>query len=305
MSFSTDVKEELSKISNLANKQCVKLEFIGYAISNNVSFVNNVMRFSTESEYNINRFAKLLNNLEINDYKIEMQGKSYVITSNNKKLLDLANEVIELSQSENKNHTEIENEKNKRTLLTNDIEEKAFVRGCFLGSGSINNPENNYHIEIIFNQRENANFVLTILNKYDIQFKLLEKTSTTSIYSKDGEEISKLLAFIGANSAVLKFEDIRVYRDMRNNVNRLVNCETANLSKTVNAAVKQIEAIKQIKEKGKFTELSDNLKEIAELRINNPEMSLIELGKMTNPPIGKSGVNHRLKAIVKIAEELE
>lgn len=305
MSFSTDVKEELSKISNLANKQCVKLEFIGYAISNNVSFVNNVMRFSTESEYNINRFAKLLNNLRINDYKIEMQGKSYVITSNNKKLLDLANKVIELSQSENKNHTEIENEKNKRTSLTNDIEEKAFVRGCFLGSGSINNPKNNYHIEIIFNQRENANFVLTILNKYNIQFKLLEKTSTTSIYSKDGEEISKFLAFIGANSAVLKFEDIRVYRDMRNNINRLVNCETANLSKTVNAAVKQIEAIKQIKEKGKFTELSDNLKEIAELRINNPEISLIELGKMTNPPIGKSGVNHRLKAIVKIAEELE
>ena len=113
------------------------------------------------------------------------------------------------------------------------------------------------------------------------------------------------MAFIGANSAVLKFEDIRVYRDMRNNVNRLVNCETANLTKTVGAAVKQIEAIKRIKEEGKFTELTDNLKEIAELRIKYPESSLTELGKMTNPPIGKSGVNHRLKAIMKIAEELK
>ena len=287
MSFSTDVKEELSKISNLANKQCVKLEFLGYSKSNNVSIVDNTLRFSTESEYNINRYGKLLNNLNSNDYKIELQGKNYVITSKNKRILKIVQENI----------AEIQ--------MKNDVEEKAFVRGCFLGSGSINNPENKYHMEIIFKERETANFVLNILEKYNIYFKLLEKTNCNSIYSKDGEEISKFLAFIGANSAVLKFEDIRVYRDMRNNVNRLVNCETANLTKTVGAAVKQIEAIKRIKEEGKFTELTDNLKEIAELRIKYPESSLTELGKMTNPPIGKSGVNHRLKAIMKIAEELK
>jgi len=288
MSFSTDIKEELSKISNLANKKCVKLEFVGYSISSNVSIVDNRMRFSTENEYNINRFAKLLNNLKIDDYKIELQGKSYVITSKDKEMLDILKN----------NHLE-------KIEMSNDIEEKALVRGCFLGSGSINNPENKYHIEIIFNRKEDASFVLELLNRYSIHFKLLEKTNKASIYSKDGEEISRFLAFIGANAAVLKFEDIRVYRDMRNNVNRLVNCETANLSKTVNAAVKQIKAIKRIKEKGKFAELSDNLKEIAQLRINNPEISLVELGKMTNPPIGKSGVNHRLKAIMKFAEELK
>lgn len=288
MSFSTDVKEELSKISNLSNKECVKLEFLGYSKSNNVSVMDNSLRFSTESEYNINRFGKLLNNLNDNDYKIELQGKSYVITSRNKQILNIVQkEIIEKIQMEN------------------DTQEKAFVRGCFLGSGSINNPENKYHIEIIFKERNITEFVLKILEKYNIYFKLLEKTNNYSIYSKDGEEISKFLAFIGANSSVLKFEDIRVYRDMRNNVNRLVNCETANLSKTVGAAVKQIDAIKLIKEKGKFTELTDNLKEIAELRIKYPESSLIELGKMLNPPIGKSGVNHRLKAIVKIAEELK
>lgn len=287
MSFSTDVKEELSKISNLANKQCVKLEFLGYSKSNNVSIVDNTLRFSTESEYNINRYGKLLNNLNSNDYKIELQGKNYVITSRDKQILKIVQENI----------AEVE--------MRNDVEEKAFVRGCFLGSGSINNPENKYHMEIIFKEKETARFVLDILEKYNIYFKLLEKTNSNSIYSKDGEEISKFLAFIGANSAVLKFEDIRVYRDMRNNVNRLVNCETANLTKTVGAAVKQIEAIKRIKEEGKLTELTDNLKEIAELRIKYPESSLTELGKMTNPPIGKSGVNHRLKAIMKIAEELK
>ena len=189
--------------------------------------------------------------------------------------------------------------------IEKEVEEKSLVRGCFLGSGSINNPENNYHIEILIKKKENAKFVLEKLKKYGVIFKLLEKDSTYSIYSKDGEEISKFLAFVSASSSVLKFEDIRVYRDMRNNVNRLVNCETANLSKTVDAAVKQIEAINLIKKKGKFTELSDNLKEIAELRLEYPEISLVELGKMASPPIGKSGVNYRLKAIMRLAEELK
>lgn len=288
MSFSQDVKEELSKLNNLSNKQCVKLELIGYSKTSNVSITKHMLRFSTENEYNINRFAKLLNNIKNHNYQIDLQGKNYVITSKNKEILDL-----------------LQKESLENLKMKSDIEEKAFIRGCFLGSGSINNPKNKYHIEIILKEKNNAQTVIEILEKYEIHFKLLEKTSVTSIYSKDGEEISKFLALIGANSAVLKFEDIRVYRDMRNNVNRLVNCETANLTKIVGAAVKQIEAINFIKEKGKFSGLSDNLKEIAELRVQYPEASLVELGEKTNPPIGKSGVNHRLKAIVKIAEELK
>lgn len=282
MSFSTDVKEELSKINNLANKSCVKLEFLGYLLSVNVSNVDNTLRFSTESEYNINRFSKLLKNLNINKYNIDMQGKNYVITMQSKSIAEIA--------------TDIKTE--------NDVEDRAYIRGCFLGSGSINNPKNNYHIEFIIKDKIAADDILQILNKYNIRFKKLEKENAVSIYSKDGEEISKFLAFIGANSSVLKFEDIRVYRDMRNNVNRIVNCETANLSKTVNAAVKQIDAINKLKESGKYNSLSENLKEIAELRIKYPEVSLVELGKMLNPPIGKSGVNHRMKAILKLVEEL-
>lgn len=282
MSFSTDVKKELSKINNLANKTCVRLEFLGYLSSVNVSNVDNSLRFSTESEYNINRFSKLLKNLNIEKYNIDMQGKNYVITMQNKNIAEIITDV----------------------KTENDEEDRAYVRGCFLGSGSINNPENKYHIEFIIKDRNIADEILQILNKYNIHFKKLEKENAVSLYSKDGEEISKFLAFIGANSSVLKFEDIRVYRDMRNNVNRIVNCETANLSKTVNAAVKQIDAINKLKESGKYNSLSESLKEIAELRIKYPEVSLVELGKMLNPPIGKSGVNHRMKAILKLVEEL-
>ncbi len=287
MSFSTDVKEELSKLSNLANKKCVKLEFLGYSKSINVVVQKNVLRFSTESEYNINRFGKLLNNLNVEDYEIGFQGKKYTIKTKNKNIIQL-----------------LQSEKLENIKFENDVEEKAFVRGSFLGSGSINNPENKYHIEIKLKDKEVAQFILEILNKYDIEFKLLEKQNYYSIYSKDGEAISSFLAFVSATSSMLKFEDIRVYRDKRNNVNRLVNCETANLNKTVDAAVKQIEAIKKIKEKGKYQTLSANLQEIAELRINNPEASLTELGQMLSKPLGKSGVNHRLKAIIKIAEDI-
>ena len=183
---------------------------------------------------------------------------------------------------------------------SNEQLEKAVVRGSFLGSGSINNPENLYHFEIIYSDELNANYIIDVLRKYDINAKM---TSTT-LYLKDGEEISKLLAFIGANSAVLKFEEIRVIRDMRNNVNRLVNCETANLNKTINAALKQIEDIKFIKKSNRFNELPENLQEIANLRLENPDVPLIELGKMLKNPVGKSGVNYRLKSISNFADEL-
>lgn len=285
MSFSTDVKEELSKLSNLADKTCVKAEMYGYLCSNNVSEDKSCIRFSTESEYNINRFSKLLNNLNIIKYDINIVGKNYniVISKEGSTILRELYKEYELEDKENI--------------------KKAFIRGVFLGSGTINNPKNKYHLEIIFRKMEFAQTSKEILKEFGIALKILNTSERYSLYTKDGEEISKFLAFIGASSSVLKFEEIRVYRDMRNNINRIVNCETANLSKTVNAAVKQIEAINKLKENGKFAKLPDTLKELAELRVENPESSLTELGKMLKSPIGKSGVNHRLQAILKIAEE--
>ena len=290
MSFSKNIKEELSKISNLSSKDAVKAELIGYIITNNISIKNNRIKYSTESEYNINRFAKLLNNVGISKYEIDIQGKVYSI--NVKEIVDFC----ELSYEGNT----VKLNDNLDSFLSNYILEKAIVRGSFLGSGSINNPEKIYHLEVIYSSEQNVDYVINILRKYDINAKKHKST----LYLKDGEEISKLLAFIGANSAVLKFEEIRVIRDMRNNVNRLVNCETANLNKTINAALKQIEDIKFIKKMKKFNELPDNVKEVANLRLEYPEISLVELGRMLSNPVGKSGVNYRLKVISNLAEEL-
>ena len=181
---------------------------------------------------------------------------------------------------------------------------KAIIKGLFLGSGSINNPENKYHLEIVLNQEENLEDSIKILEKLGIRSKKMTTKNKYSIYIKEGEEISKFLALIGANKAVMRFEEIRVQKEMKGKVNRLVNCETANLNKTLNASIEQIAAIKKLQKTGEFNKLNDNLKEIALLRLEYPDMSLLELGKKLKEPLGKSGVNYRLKRIIKIAEEL-
>ncbi len=280
MSFSTELKEEISKLDNLSNKEAVKYELIGYLISSNISEDKNKIKFSTENEYNINRFSRLLNNMEIHNYDIAVQGNLFVITVN-KNIL--------------KNIEAIEN--------LNAEQIKWLIRGTYLGSGSINNPEKKYHMEIGISKKNDAEIIIEYLKKYDIKSNLTEKNGEYAIYLKDGEEISKFLALIGANKAVLKFEEIRVQREMNNKINRIVNCETANLNKTINASIEQIEAIKKLKSNKKFEKLDDSLKEIAELRLKNPNASLIELGKMLKQPIGKSGVNYRLKKIMEIANE--
>ena len=279
MSFSSEVKVELSKINNLANKDQVYAEFIGYILTINSTIGTKKIKYSTESEYNINRYNKLLKNLDI-DYDIKIQGKVYYITCKNK--LELKEESIDLKSLDN----------------------RSLIRGMFMGSGSINNPNNTYHLEMILKKEVVVDYVCEILKEYDIQVKTLKRKKGCSIYIKDGEEISKFLAFIGANSSVLKFEEIRVVKETRNNINRIVNCETANLNKTINAAVEQINAINKIIEKDRLNDLTEKDKEIAILRIENPEASLVELGRMLDTPIGKSGVNHRLKRIIEFAKSI-
>jgi hypothetical protein len=293
MSFSKDIKEELSKLNTLANKEGVKIELIGYLLSHNTSIEKGKIKYATENEYNINRLNKLLNNLKI-DYKIELSGKTYSISF---KKLEME-EIQYIEKSVQINNMKIDL-KNDEMLL------KALVRGCFLGGGSLNNPNNKYHLEILFSTIQNAEFILNILKEFGIETKLLKRKNSTSIYIKDAEEISKLLALIGAGKAVLNFEEIRVVRETRNNVNRLVNCETANLNKTINASVEQIKQIQYLKKMKIFDQLQDNLKEVANLRLEYPEASLVELGEMLEKPIGKSGVNHRLKKICEIAEEYQ
>ena len=290
MSFSSDLKEELSKINNLARKEEVKYELIGYLISKNASIIKNNIRYATESEYNINRFSKLLKNLDIN-HKIEFDGKSFIITFKIKDCIENVN--IQKNEITIKNTAEI-----------NENEKKSIIRGAFLGSGSINNPEKKYHLEINLSNKINLNYLFEIISSMNIKCKKLEQDKKYSIYIKDGEEISLIIALMGASKSVLDFEDIRVQREMRGKVNRIVNCQTANLNKTINASVEQIEAIKKLQTNNKFNKLDENLKEIALLRLEYPDTSLIDLGKKLKNPIGKSGVNYRLKKIIQIAEEI-
>ena len=287
MSFSSNLKEELSKINNLAKKEEVKYELIGYFISKNATIIKNNIRYATESEYNINRFSKLLKNLDIN-HNIEFDGKSFIITLKTKECINEVNVK--------------ENEINIKDLTDiNENYKKAIIRGSFLGAGSINNPEKKYHLEINLSNKINLDYLFEIISSMNIKCKKLELDKKYSIYLKDGEEISLLIALMGANKSVLNFEDIRVQREMRGKVNRIVNCQTANLNKTINASVEQIEAIRKLQMSNKFNKLDENLKEIALLRIDYPDMSLVELGKKLKNPVGKSGVNYRLRKIVEIA----
>lgn len=290
MSFSSKTKEDLSKINNLNKKDQVERELLGYLISSNTIKEGKKIRFSTENEYNINRFGKLLKNCNIDDYKIQIKGKVFII-----------------EYKVNLNFDEVIFDENKILFkyIKNDEDlDKSLVRGAFLGSGYISNPEKKYHLEINFSEESNMNIIHELLIRYDIQTKKINKENDFSIYIKDGEEISKILAFIGANQSVLKFEENRVMRDTRNNVNRLINCETANLSKTIKAGSKQVEDIKLIKSKNKFGELPENLQIVAEIRLANPEASLTELVQIMENTISKSGISHRLSAISKFADEL-
>jgi len=303
MSFSSAVKEELSKLENLSNKENVKQELIGYLLSCNVAIIKSKIKFSTENEYNINRLAKLLNNCQILDYKIEIQDKIYIITFKQKEIQEKLNQLLEINESYiNLIQEEIESLK----MFSKQGEEplKALTRGMFLGGGAISNPEKTNQLNIGANTELVAKIMIENLDKHDIKLKMIKKSGNYHIYTKDGDEISKILAFIGANKAVLEFENIRIEREMRNKINRIVNCEEANLNKTMNASIEQIEAINKLKKSKKFGKLEENLKEIAEIRLKNPNANLSEIGQMLKSPIGKSGVNYRLKKIVDIAKNI-
>ena len=296
MSFSADVKEELVQLRNLAKKEEVKAEWVGYMMSGNMTINRYTARFATESLANAERLTSLLKNLEIEDYAQKQNGKLHIVKFN--KSTDIEGFHFE-------KHTAVIEKEYKQEIQSKENLEKSVIRGIFLGSGSVNNPENNYHLEISLESQENAEFVAAILKKYSIEPKVLPKKNKISIYMKDSECISKFLALIGATRAVLKFEEVRVVRNIKNNVNRKVNCETANLNKIVNSAVKQIEHIQYIMKNESFYKMPENLQEMAKIRMQYPEASLEELGKLLDKPISKSGVNHRLKAIEKWALDLQ
>lgn len=181
---------------------------------------------------------------------------------------------------------------------------RAFLRGLFLACGSVSDPNSGYHLELVAGNQNRAVRIQEIIGVFGLEAKMIERKNSYTVYLKDGAGIVDFLNIIGAHVALMEFENVRILKELRNSVNRQVNCETANIKKTVSAASRQVEDIRYIKEVTGFGNLSSSLAEIAEKRLENPEMSLKDLGGLLEPPIGKSGVNHRLRKLSELAEKL-
>lgn len=189
-------------------------------------------------------------------------------------------------------------------LLQQTCCKRAYIRGAFLAAGSISDPNKSYHFEIVCRTQEQGEQLQQVMMDFGVDAKIVERKKHYVVYLKEGAQIVDMLNVMGAHVALMNLENVRILKEMRNSVNRKVNCETANISKTVNAAVRQVEDIQLIVEKQGMSSLPENLQEIARVRMENPDMPLKELGALLTPPIGKSGVNHRLRRIGEIADRL-
>lgn len=181
---------------------------------------------------------------------------------------------------------------------------RAFLRGTFLSIGSMSNPEKGYHLEFVCTTQAQARQIQEVLQVFEIEAKIVPRKKYQVLYIKESEEIVELLNIIGAHVSLMNLENLRILKDMRNSINRRVNCEAANITKTVNAATKQIEDIQFIRDHYGFDKLSPQLREIAEVRLDYPDATLKELGEYLEPQVGKSGVNHRLRKLGELADKL-
>lgn len=181
---------------------------------------------------------------------------------------------------------------------------RAFIRGAFLASGSVSDPSKDYHFEIVTDGMKQAETLIEILEDFEIDAKIIDRKRYHVVYVKDSEHIVDILNIIEAHVALMNLENVRILKDMRNSVNRRVNCEAANIGKTIAAAGKQIEDIEFISRTIGFEKLSQELAMTADLRLQYPEASLKELGEMHDKPLGRSGVNHRLQRLSEMAEKL-
>ncbi|WP_026894597.1 DNA-binding protein WhiA [Clostridiisalibacter paucivorans] len=312
MSFSSKTKNELSRLE-IENYCCAIAEISALIrMSGTIQFngMGNIsLKFVTENAAIARRIFLILK--KIYDMKIEvMVRRNKQLKKNNSYLM-----IVDDSEDAKKILTETEvfnedepfkfNTEVPQNLVNNRCCKRAYIRGAFLGGGSISDPEKTYHLEFVNHSEEHSKGLCDIINSFGLNAKIVLRKDNYIVYLKEGEQIVDILNIIGAHNALLKLEDIRVLKDVRNNINRIVNCETANLSKTINASIRQINNIEYIDKHIGINNLPENLIEIAKLRLDHREASLKELGKMLNPPIGKSGVNHRLRKLEEIAEDLK
>ena len=312
MSFSSKVKEELSKDCNNPRHCCIAetaaiISMCGKVIFDEKDHVR--IEIHTENvtvarkyftllkkTYNINtdisiRHSSSLNKsrsyiLSVND---DETARKILMTCRLMKPFGVIEEDFSISDS---------------LIIQRECCKRAFIRGAFLASGSVSDPVKTYHFEIVCLSEAKAKQLQMIMETFNINARVIKRRKYFVVYVKDSSQVVDLLNIMGAYNALMDMENVRIVKDMRNNVNRKVNCETANINKTVSAAVKQIEDIRFIQMSSAFDELPESLQEMAELRVRYPEATLAELGQLLDTPVGKSGVNHRLKKISLFADEL-
>lgn len=312
MSFSSKVKEELSKDCNNPRHCCIAETAAIISMCGKVIFdekdrvrieihtenVTVARKYFTllKKTYNINtdisiRHSSSLNKsrsyiLSVND---DETARKILMTCRLMKPFGVIEEDFSISDS---------------LIIQRECCKRAFIRGAFLASGSVSDPVKTYHFEIVCLSEAKAKQLQMIMETFNINARVIKRRKYFVVYVKDSSQVVDLLNIMGAYNALMDMENVRIVKDMRNNVNRKVNCETANINKTVSAAVKQIEDIRFIQMSSAFDELPESLQEMAELRARYPEATLAELGQLLDTPVGKSGVNHRLKKISLFADEL-
>ena len=307
MSFSGMVKEELSRQISTA-RHCRIAEIAALLSACGKMTAAGILRFQTENDAVVRKYFTLLQktfNIEteitIRESRQMKKGNVYYVEITDSGQVETVLQGTKLSVNEGDGETLY----TENALLTQQsCCKRAFIRGAFLASGSISDPEKGYHFEIVTQDERKATHLQEIICSFQIDAKIVLRKKSYVVYVKEGAQIVDMLAIMEANVALMNLENIRILKEMRNSVNRKVNCETANINKTVNAAVKQIEDIRLIEQKKGFHNLNEGLAEIAELRLQYPEATLKELGMMLNPQVGKSGVNHRLRKLSEIADEL-
>ncbi|TLS38561.1 DNA-binding protein WhiA [Pseudalkalibacillus caeni] len=307
MSFAADTKKELTQLE--IKSCCARAELAALIRMNgSISFGNRqlVLNIPTEHAAIARRIYTLIKRVYNYDVELLVRKKMrlkknnvYIVrlSNNAKELLEdlgIINELFSFTREISKTVT-------KKTCC-----KRSYLRGAFLAGGSINHPETSYHLEIFSSYEEHTQSLCEMMNDvFELKAKMLERKKGYIVYIKEGEKITEFLNIVGAHRALLYFEDVRIMKDMRNSVNRLVNCETANLNKTVDAAMRQVENIRFIEQEVGLDILPDKLREIAELRVKHQDVTLKELGEMlSGGTISKSGINHRLRKIDAIAEKI-
>lgn len=307
VSFASETKKELT---NLEMKECCEKAELSALLRMNGSLSFSNRRLSIDIQTENAAIARRIYTLLKKGYDVTVEllvRKKMRLKKNNVyivRLVEKSREILADLRIVRDDFSLIRNISPE--LIEKKCCKRSYLRGAFLAGGSVNNPEtSSYHLEIFSLYKEHNDAICELMNGFDLNSKTLERRKGYITYLKEAEKITEFLNIIGAHNALLRFEDIRIVRDMRNSVNRLVNCETANLNKTIGAALRQIENIRYIDETVGLDILPDKLREIAQLRRDYQDVTLKELGEMVSGgKISKSGINHRLRKIDDIAEKL-